>query len=215
MAFKGWPEEAIEFYVGLEADNSKPYWTDNKHVYENCVRAPMDELLGELAKDFGEGKVFRPYRDVRFSKDKSPYKTAIGASLAKGGYVQVSSAGLMAGSGNYHMASDQLERYRKAVDDNTSGRKIESIVADLRQKKIDIGAHGELKSAPRGYDKDHPRIELLRLKGLISWKEWPVGAWLGTAKAKDRIVEFLRDAKPMNVWLDRHVGDTTLTFERR
>src|SRR5215216_5014379 len=85
MAFRGWPAEAIEFYEGLEADNSKTYWQQNKVVYEELVRGPMDELLAELAPQYGEGRIFRPYRDVRFSKDKSPYKTAIAATLANGG----------------------------------------------------------------------------------------------------------------------------------
>jgi uncharacterized protein (TIGR02453 family) len=206
MTFRGWPEEAIEFYEGLEADNSKAYWLDHKSVYEESVRRPMEELLSELAREFGEGKIFRPYRDVRFSKDKSPYKTAIAATQAKGGYISLTAQGLGCGSGMYMMASDQLERYRAAVDDNTSGRKIEKIVGDLRKKGVEVSAHGELKSAPRGYDKEHPRVDLLRLKGLIAWKQWPVGAWLGTAKAKDRIVEFLHTAKPMDRWLETHVG---------
>src|SRR2546421_12966391 len=85
MVFRGWPAEAIEFYEGLEADNSKTYWQENKAVYEELVRGPMDTLLAELAPGYGEGRIFRPYRDVRFSKDKSPYKTAIAATLANGG----------------------------------------------------------------------------------------------------------------------------------
>jgi uncharacterized protein (DUF2461 family) len=67
-----------------------------------------------------------------------------------------------------------------------------------------------LKTAPRGYPKDHPRIELLRHKGLITWREWPAGAWLGTAKAKDRVVEFLRTSAPLHAWLDAHVGPSEL-----
>src|SRR5207302_3398834 len=126
--FRGWPAEAIEFYEGLEADNSKAYWQDHKDVYETLVRGPMDELLAELAAEFGEGKVFRPYRDVRFSADKSPYKTAMGATLGKGGYIQLSSAGLGCGSGMYVMAPDQLERYRRAVGEDATGRQLVKLV---------------------------------------------------------------------------------------
>src|SRR5688572_9006955 len=99
MAFKGWPEDALEFYEGLEADNSKTYWTQHKSVYEDVVKRPMEELLAELAPAYGEGRIFRPYRDIRFSKDKSPYKTAIAATLAKGGYISLSSQGLGCGTG--------------------------------------------------------------------------------------------------------------------
>src|ERR671923_2804284 len=116
MTFRGWPAEAIEFYEGLEADNSRTYWQEHKAVYEEVVRGPMDQLLTELAPEFGEGRIFRPYRDVRFSKDKSPYKTAIGATAGTAGYVHVDARGLAAGSGMWEMAPDQLERYRAAVD---------------------------------------------------------------------------------------------------
>jgi uncharacterized protein (TIGR02453 family) len=215
MVFRGWPAEAIEFYEGLEADNSRTYWQENKAVYEKVVRGPMDELLAELAPEFGEGRVFRPYRDVRFSKDKSPYKTSIAATLAKGGYIQFSADGLGAGCGMYVMAPDQLDRYRRAVADNRRGRKLVEIVAETRKRGIEVTGHDELKTAPKGYPKDHPRIDLLRCKGLISWKQWPVGAWLGTRKAKDRVVDFLRASRPLNQWLEKRVGPSELPEDAR
>jgi len=79
MSFSGWPEEALDFYDGLAADNSKTYWTAHRQIYEAAVLRPMTELVEELAPEFGEAKIFRPYRDIRFSKDKTPYKTHIGA----------------------------------------------------------------------------------------------------------------------------------------
>lgn len=206
MAFAGWPAEAIEFYEGLEADNSKSYWQAHKDVYEGEVKAPMEALLAELAPEFGEGRIFRPNRDLRFSPDKSPYKTAMGAMVGDAGYVQISARGLGAGSGYYMMASDQLDRYRRAVADDGTGGELSGIVAEAREKGLEITGHDTLKSAPRGYSKDHPRIDLLRCKGLIAWVEWPVGPWLGTAEAKDRLVEFLRATRPLNAWLDTHVG---------
>jgi uncharacterized protein (TIGR02453 family) len=209
MAFKGWPAEAIEFYEGLEADNTRAYWQDHKQEYEQIVKGPMVELLAELADEFGEGKIFRPFRDVRFSKDKSPYKTAIGATLARGGYVQFSAHGLAAGAGYYVMMPDQLEQYRRAVDDDKSGEALVDIVIVLRKAKIDVAAHDTLKTAPKGYPKDHPRIDLLRYKGLIAWKQWPVAAWMGTAKAKQRVVDFFVAARPLTHWLDTNIGPST------
>jgi uncharacterized protein (TIGR02453 family) len=210
MAFRGWPAEAIEFYEGLEGDNSKAYWESHRQVYEELVRGPMDELLAELAPEFGEGRIFRPYRDVRFSRDKSPYKTAIGATLAGGGYVQLSADGLAAGCGLYMPAPDQLERYRRAVADERAGDELVDVVTEARRAGIDITAHESLKTAPKGYPKDHPRIDLLRQKGIIAWKQWPVGGWLGTRKAKDRVVTFLRACRPLNEWLAAHVGPSTI-----
>ena len=87
--FKGWPDSALDFYEGLEADNTRAYWLDHKDVYERDVKAPMEALLAELAGEFGESRLFRPYRDTRFSPDKSPYKTAIAARIGDG-YVQLS-----------------------------------------------------------------------------------------------------------------------------
>ena len=215
MTFKGWSNEAVEFFEGLEMDNSRDYWHSHKATYDEKVKRPMEELLDELAKEFGEGKIFRPNRDIRFSLDKSPYKTAIAATLSRGGYISFSADGLGVGSGMYMPMPDQLERLRKAIADDTTGRALEKLVAKVRDDGIEVSAHEELKTAPKGYPKDHPRIELLRMKGLITWKQWPVAAWVRTAKAKDRIVEVLHAAKPVNAWLDKHVGATTMSMERR
>ena len=205
MAFKGWPVEAVEFYEGLEADNTKAYWEDRKSVYERSVKRPMEELLAELADEFGPGRMFRPYRDVRFSKDKAPYKLNCAAQLP-GGYVAFSADGLFAGSGLYMPEPDQLRRFRAAVDDDTSGAELVSVVDTLHQDGYEVTAHEILKTAPKGYPKDHPRIELLKHKGLIMSKSWPVGAWLGTRKAKERVVACLTAARPLNAWLERHVA---------
>ena len=204
MTFKGWPVEAVEFYEGLADDNSKTYWAEHKSVYDECVKAPMEELLAELAHDFGEGRVFRPYRDVRFSKDKTPYKLNCAAHLP-GGYISFSADELFVGSGLYMPAPDQLKRFRAAVDDDKSGSALESIVTTLRKHGYDVGAHDVLKTAPKGYPKEHPRIELLKNKGIVMSKSWSVGAWLGTKKAKDRVVACLEAARPLNAWLERHV----------
>jgi uncharacterized protein (TIGR02453 family) len=210
VTFSGWPAEALEFYEGLVADNSKMYWTANKATYEQAVHAPMVELLAELEREFGAGKIFRPYRDLRFSPDKTPYKTHIGATLAEGGYIQLSADGLAAASGMYHMASDQLDRYRRAVATDLPGEELGRLIDAAATKKIVITGHDTLKTAPRGYPKDHPRADLLRHKGLIAWQEWPVAAWLGTAAARERVTGFLRATRPLCAWLDKHVGQSEL-----
>jgi uncharacterized protein (TIGR02453 family) len=206
MAFRGWPPAAIEFFEGLLVDNSKSYWQAHKQVYEDCVRAPMEALLADLEPEFGAGKIFRPYRDVRFSHDKSPYKTTIAATLEKGGYISLSADALGAGCGLYMPDAEHLERYRRAVADERSGAALTKIVKEARARKIEVTGHEALKTAPRGYPKDHPRIDLLRQKGLIAWREWPVGAWLQSKKAEQRIVDFLHDAAPLRAWLTKHAG---------
>lgn len=210
MAFDGWPVEAVEFFEGLEADNTKGYWTEHKAVYEECVRAPMEALLADLRRTQGEGKIFRPYRDVRFSADKSPYKTTIAATLAKGGYVSLDADQFGVGTGYYMMAKDQLARFRATIDDDKEGPKFERLVGRLRAAGLEVTAHETLKTAPRGFPKDHPRIELLRMKGCIAWQSWAVGAWLGTAEPLARTRQFLKTAKPLVTWLDSRVGPTEI-----
>ena len=205
MAFNGWPEEALDFYDGLAADNTKTFWNANKAVYTDKILAPMTELTEELAAEFGEPKIFRPYRDIRFSKDKTPYKTHIGAVVGGACYVQLSAEGLGAGAGMWEMSPEQLARYREAVASDLFGPEIEQIATGLEQDGITVHGHAVLKSAPRGYPADHPRIALLRYKGLTAWREWPAGAWLESAQVKDRVVAFFRTTMPLRTWLHDHV----------
>jgi uncharacterized protein (TIGR02453 family) len=219
MTFTGWSSAAVEFFSGLEADNSKAYWQAHKDTYTASVLQPMEELLAELAPKFGGAKIFRPYRDMRFSADKSPYKTTIAATLHGGGYVQFSADGLAAGSGMYHLSPDQLERYRLAVAEDLTGEKLTGIVAEAAKRGISVHGTGVLKTAPRGYPKDHPRLELLRYKGLIAWQEWPAADWLdspgGKTSAKTSVADFLRASEPLQAWLGKHVGPPQTPAGRR
>ena len=163
----------------------------------------------ELAEEFGTGKLFRPYRDVRFSANKEPYKTNCAATLGQGvgqAYLSFSADGLSVGGGLYMPDPATLQRYRTAVDREKSGTELAAIIGELHEAGYQTMAHEVLKTAPRGFPKDHPRIELLRHKGIAVMKQWPPAAWLGTAAAKDRIVGALRAGRPLNAWLDRYVG---------
>jgi uncharacterized protein (TIGR02453 family) len=213
MPFNGFPIEAVEFYEGLIADNSKAYWQAHKAVYENAVRAPLTALLEEL-DDYGPYHVFRPYKDVRFAKDKRPYKDHIAAyGESEGGagfYVQFSATGLIAGAGYYHMASDQLDRYRHALDSDRVSREIVAVTDVLRSQGLDLTAVDSLKTAPRGFSREHPRIELLRLKGLVATHRWTPAKWMRTKAMIDRVRDTWEVCAPMNAWLDAHVGPSTL-----
>jgi uncharacterized protein (DUF2461 family) len=110
----------------------------------------------------------------------------------------------------YMMATDQLQRLRHAIDDQSSGAVLVEMVTGVRKAGAEITAHDRLKTAPKGYGKDHPRVDLLCLKGLVAWKQWPVGAWLATVKAKARLVEFFEQTDPLQQWLDSYVGPSTL-----
>ena len=166
--FTGFPEAALDFYDDLETDNTRSFWTAHADVYATCVKAPMVALCEELAEEFGEAKMFRPNRDVRFSKDKSPYKTAQGAYVpagpALGWYVQLSAAGLMTGSGFYQSTPEQLRTLREIIA-GPRGSELEKLLAPLQKKGWEVGGD-TVATTPRGYGKDHPRIALLRHKTL-------------------------------------------------
>ncbi len=219
--FSGFPPAAFEFYDGLEENNSRAYWQANKSTFEQAVRDPMAALLAELPDAYGPFHVFRPNRDVRFSADKSPYKTAHGAvsETAAGGtyYVQISSAGLLVASGMHMMASDQLARFRAAVAEDRTGEELEGAIKDVRQAKIAVeSGHDEpLKTAPRGYAKDHPRIERLRWKACMASAEITGEAVLGSSRLRQRVLDVWRRTQPLVDWLEQHVGPTTMPRERR
>jgi uncharacterized protein (DUF2461 family) len=120
--------------------------------------------------------------------------------------VRFSAGGLTAAAGYYVMSAAQLERYRRAVDREADGSQLAGVVARLKAERLEVGGGQVLKKAPRGYPQDHPRIELLRCKGLICWRHWPVAPWLHTGRAKDRVAGFLRTAAPVHQWLDENVG---------
>ncbi|MBI1759172.1 MAG: DUF2461 domain-containing protein [Actinobacteria bacterium] len=213
MSFTGFPVEALDFYEGLEADNSRTYWQAHRDGYERHVRAPMEALLTELAAEFGAAKIFRPNRDVRFSPDKSPYKTHCGAVVRAGdgmaaGYVQISADGLLVAGGYYATASDQVDRYRRAVTDDVQGAALERIVATLRDGDYRVEGY-RLKSAPRGYPRDHPRIELLRHRTLNAARSWPPEPWLATPRPVGEVRTAWHAFVPLLEWLTRNVGPST------
>ncbi|MHA6621987.1 DUF2461 domain-containing protein [Pseudonocardia sp. DLS-67] len=201
-SFTGFGDGAVEFYDGLIADNSKAYWTDQRAVYESDVRAPMQALLAALEPEFGPGKVFRPYRDVRFSHDKTPYKTHCGATVGPF-YVQVGSDGLLVAGGYYRMAPDQVARYRTAVAEDRRGGDLEKRLAAFGELTL---AGETLKTRPRGFDPDHPRIDLLRHKGLYAWRGWEPDDVLHEPGTLDRVAHTWRELQPLAEWLADHVG---------
>ncbi len=208
MTFRGIPAEAFDFYDGLAADNSKTYWTAQRAVYEECVRAPLTQLLADLEPQFGTGVVFRPYRDVRFSKDKRPYKDHQGAFVetadAVGYYVQIGCEGLRVAGGWYDPAGPQVARYRDVVA-GPGGAELERIVAQVGAAGFEIGGD-KLKTRPRGVDPDHPRIELLRHRSLVASRSWVPQAWMSRPAAAKKVRDAWQSMAPLVDWLSASVG---------
>lgn len=210
MEFAGFPDRALLFYEGLEADNSKPYWTDNKAAYDECVKGPMEALLRDLEPRFGAAKFFRPYRDVRFSNDKTPYKTHAAAAVegpdGSGAlYLQFGADGLFLAGGYYMIAKDQVDLLRAAVADDRTGPQVERVLDALRRQSFEVSGP-ELVRVPPAYAKDHPRAELLRHKSLTAHRHLEPGAWLHTPQCRERVIDSWQALAPLGDWLERNVG---------
>ena len=206
MSFEGIPVAALDFYEDLEADNSKSFWLAHKHVYDEHVKAPLQALGTALEPEFGAPKLFRPYRDVRFSKDKTPYKTRQGIWFADTScYVHIAAPGLFVAAGYWQMSSAQVDRLRRAVADDIAGPALERAIAAVEKAKFAVGGE-RITRVPSGYDKEHPRVELLRHKTLVASRDFDCPAWLSTARAKTEIAKAFRLCAPLVSWLDTHVG---------
>jgi uncharacterized protein (TIGR02453 family) len=220
MTFSGFPDEGLLFYEGLEADNSKTYWTRSKDAYDSCVRAPMQALVDALAAEFGAAKLFRPYRDVRFSNDKTPYKTHQGAVVNPEGrgagawYVQISAEGLRVAGGAWRLESDQVERFRRAVADDLQGPRLRTEVDRLASAGWEIGGD-RLSRVPKGYDVDDARADLLRHRSLHAGRLFEYADWLHGPAALDRVRDAWRDLTALNAWLADNVGATAKETGRR
>ncbi len=220
VRFEGWPKPALQFFLGLKRDNSKAYFEAHRSVYEEQVRQPMEALLAELEQGLGPGteaKIFRLNRDLRFSPDKRPYKEHLGAYMsgarASGVYLQVSNEGLYIALGSHEMAPDQLTRFRDAVA-GRDGEKLARLVTVLVKDGYQV-TEPSFKRVPAGYPADHPRGVLLRCKGLMASRNWKPGPWLQTVEAKDRVLEAIKDSKPLTGWLETHVGRSRVPARER
>ena len=210
--FEGFKRDVRDWFVGLEANNSKEYFGANRQFFEAAIRGQVEALLDELSEQFGgEVKLFRQNRDIRFSRDKSPYKTNTygvlhGPEIAgEGLYASISATGLVAGSGYHVMARDQVERYRDAVVDDRYGSELEALVAEAQSEGLEIWGES-LATAPRGYPKEHQRIELLRRKSLALGARLAFGRGISRTSGLEFVAGTWRSAAPVTRWLDQHVG---------
>ena len=200
--FGGFGPEVFWWFEGLERENSREYFARTRELYEREVRGQLEALLLELGG--GEVKVFRQQRDLRFSRDKRPYKERT-YGVAGGLYVQLSSRGMYVGTGYYRVEPDQLERFRAAVADDETGPELEAVLAKAR---LDVEG-ASLKTAPRGYPRDHPRIELLRHKQLIVGRRLPADGGIARDPALDLARGVRKASAPIVAWLNDHVGPST------
>src|SRR5438094_1528244 len=204
VRFGGFPTEAFEFFTQLAQHNERSWLQEHKDVYERACREPMRQLITELGGDVARAHITRINRDTRFSRNKAPYRTYI-ATGVDGNYIHLSAASLYVGTGFYKPEPPLLTRFRDAIADKSSGPNLEKIVTSLRAKAYDVETHERLRSAPRGYAADHPRIELLRMKDIFAGKTFAREPWLSTRAALQRIRKTIDDIRPLREWVEASV----------
>jgi uncharacterized protein (TIGR02453 family) len=221
-AFQGFADDDAKFFRRLARKNEREWFQAHKAEFEEGWNAPMKELLAEVRAavdahyphcDLDEPRVFRIFRDVRFSKDKSPYKTHLAGfiPLQRSGkkttdlpmalYFHVGDRERFGAAGHYMMEPDSLARFRAAVADEERGKELTRLLATLDKKGFSADSHDRLKRVPKGYDSEHPRAELLKRRGLtVAFPGVPRGLlaspklvrWLADGcKASASLVEWL------------------------
>lgn len=209
MEFTGFPVAALDFYDDLEADNTRSFWTANKAVWEESVRDPMMALTTALADEFGPAKVFRPYRDVRYAKDKTPYKDHQGAFVAAGSsvgwYVEIGSPGVRVGAGYYGVTGEELAAIRAAIADEVTGAELERLLRALESRGW-ARSGDRVKTAPRGWAAGHPRIDLLRHRSLAMGRSYGFEELIHTPALLSEVRRDWRAARPFVEWVVRAAG---------
>jgi uncharacterized protein (TIGR02453 family) len=211
-----WPPAALEFLRELEANNDRDWFKANRKRYDADLLDPA-RALAEKLNHLGEPHFFRPYRDTRF-RPGPPIKEQLGVAIGYGGaggfYLELSLDGLLVGAGLHHPASDQLERFRAAIDDDRRARGFEAAIATAEAGGLST-IEPSLKRAPKGYPADHPRIDRLRMKHLTLFIRHPLEPWLHTAVCDERVKTELEAAHPYVDWLAETVGPSTPPRPRR
>lgn len=216
MGFSGFNDDIFNFLRGLEVHNSKAYWAEHQAVWQGQVRPAMQALLTDLTPYFGNIRMYRPNRDIRFSHDKSPYKTWVGITTQGTGpggiglFFAIEPYGVRFSAGSSAFASDQIKEFRRALDNPVAGNEF------LRIKQA-IEAHGnivmsgknpQLQRVPKDYDADHPRAEYLKWRGAVMRKRFELEDWVYQPSLVDKVTEIWSQGLPLVEWIQTNVGPT-------
>lgn len=205
--FAGFPREAFQFFKNLANNNNRDWFLANKSTYERSCRDPFQALTVALDPPVGATRMTRMNRDIRFSKDKSPYRTHV-STMIRDCYLMLSADGLYVGAGIYMPEPAVLNKLRAAIHEDKSGKQLAAIVASLRGKDYTVESHEIVGSVPRGYSAAHPRLDLLRMKDIHAGKTIEA-AQLLSGKAVQAVEKVFAEVAPLKQWLIRHVGQVS------
>ena len=217
--FAGFGADATAFFAGLEADNSKAYFDARRDMYERAIRAPLEHLVEEARGQYGTyAKVFRANRDLRFSADKRPYRTdAVGGVADERtrviSYVRLDRDGLVAGAGWLHPDREQLMRARAVIaGDAAAARELQAALDGLAASGF--ACDGDpLRTAPKGYPRDHPAVGLLRRRRFTAERRFTSPDDLADpARARDAVFGSWDAARPLTRWLASRASGAPATL---
>ncbi len=209
MAFTGFGGDALDFFHDLGRNNERTWWQAHKETWTRSVAEPLRALADDLTAEFGAPHLFRPNRDVRFSTDKRPYQehasfaAGQGSEAAGGGvvYFQISADDVFVAGGWWRPTSAQLAAFRTAVDDPATAAGLHALLDDLRAQGLELGDGDPVATAPRGWPRDHPEIELLRLRSLTVGRHREPGPWVHTPELLDVVRTDWRQIRRFADWL--------------
>ncbi|HEY5921835.1 MAG TPA: DUF2461 domain-containing protein [Kofleriaceae bacterium] len=217
--FAGFDRDALQFLHELTLEMNREWFEANKARYQARWALPLTALLGEVAGRIAKSyapiklqppKLFRIYRDTRFSKDKAPYKTHVAGTIPlregmTAMYLHIGVDEEFVGVGTYYFEDSQLPRWRKLVAADKTGKQIASLIAKLRKRGYSVGGHEDYKKVPKGFAPDHPRAELLKMRGLTAGFPTIPKGLLHKPQLADWLVEHAKATAPLVAWLYRNV----------
>ncbi len=223
MTDHGFTRKSFDLLEGLAAHNDKDWYEANRDAFDAHVRAPFEAVLAaatELMADDdralkgGAKTMFRQNRDVRFSKDKRPYKTSVAGMLTPSGakdedaglvYAQVGAEGGLAAAGFHALDTATLGRVRDRILAEPDA--FDGVLGALRGSGFALDDEGALKSMPRGYAEhaEHRHAAALRLKGYMIRETEPKQAWLD-GRVAARMAALSRSAGPLFAFVEAALG---------
>ena len=224
--FSGFSKDTFKFLKGLEKNNKKEWFEEHRETFEEEVLQPslsfiaaMGEKLSSIAPGIvaipkTDKSIFRIYKDVRFSKDKTPYKTHVGIFFWEGKrkklenpgfYLQLNKGSIYVAGGLYIFPKDLLKPYRDAVVDPKKGKELRSIIKKITKNgRYKIG-DTHYKKVPRGYDPDHPNAELLLYNGIHAFCELPLPKEIYSSDFLDYCYGIFKDYSPLHAWVRSYI----------
>lgn len=229
--FTGFPREGIQFLKQLKKNNKRDWFLQHKHIYDEKVKMPMVSFLEDVRlglrkfapeMDFDPARaIFRIYRDVRFSSDKSPYKTHIAASInpdlpvntPAGFYIHIEPGEVFAAGGLYHPGTAELSSIRKTIANDP--KRLRRVLGHATFREHCPELYGErLSRAPRGFPQDHPALDLLRYKQYLAYERFGAQTAL-TSELTTRTLDSFRAFLPLIRYLNEALGASPAFWKKK